>query len=107
MNQINNKVHCTILKRFIKHKTLSLNFFNDYFSLVSEAKVKRNHGKGLKILTPKQILQRIPISLAQADNTYENLSNKVRQIKYCLHHANEITKKVYNKIMNSTVWIFQ
>ena len=60
-------------------------------------------GKGLKILTPKQILQRLPISLAQvkAGNTSENLLNEIRQIIYSLHQAKEITKKVFTNIKNS------
>ena len=49
------------------------------------------------------MLQRLPIALAQvkAGNTYENLLNKVRQIIYSLYRAKEMTKKVYNKIINS------
>ena len=59
--------------------------------------------KHLKILTPKQMLQRLPITLAQvkAGNTAENLLNEIRQIIYSLYRAKEITKKVYNNIMNS------
>ena len=58
--------------------------------------------KGIKILTPKQMLQRLPIVLAQvrAGNTSENLSNETRQIIYSLHQDQEATKKVYNNIMN-------
>ena len=43
--------------------------------LLSEAKYKAEYGKGVKILTPKQMLQRLPIALAQvkAGNTFENL----------------------------------
>ena len=43
----------------------------------------------LKILTPKQTLQRLPIVLAQveAGNTPENLLNKIRQIVYSLYRA--------------------
>ena len=57
----------------------------------------------LKILTPKQMLQRLPIALAQvkARNRSENLLNEIRQIIYSLHRAKEISKKVYNNIMNS------
>ena len=57
----------------------------------------------LKILTPKQMLQRLPIALAQvkAGNTSENLLNEIRQIIYSLHRAKIITKKVYNNTMNS------
>ena len=57
----------------------------------------------LKILTPKQMLQRLPIALAQVKigNTSKNLLNKIRKIIYSLYRAKEITKKVYNNIMNS------
>ena len=48
------------------------------------------------------MLQRLPIVLVQVKtgNTYENLLNEIRQIIYSLYRAKEITKKVYNKIMN-------
>ena len=60
-------------------------------------------GKGLKILSPKLMLQRLPIALTQvkAGNTSENLLNKIRQIIYSFYWEKEITKKVYNKILNS------
>ena len=59
-----------------------------------------DHSK-LKILTPKQMLQRLPIALAQvkAGNNSENLLNEIRQIVYSLHQSTEITKKVYNNII--------
>ena len=70
--------------------------------MVSEAKYKAKYGKGLKILTPKQTLQRLPIARAQvkAGNTCENLLNEIRQIIYSLYQEKQITKKVYNSIMN-------
>ena len=57
----------------------------------------------LKILTPKQMLQRLPIALAQvkAGNNAESLLNEIRQIVYSSYHSNEISKKVYNNIMKS------
>ena len=57
----------------------------------------------LKTLTPKQMLQRLPIALAQlkTGNTSENLLNEIRQIIYSFYREKEITKKVYNNIMNS------
>ena len=60
-------------------------------------------GTGLKILTPKQMLQRLSITLAQvkAGNTSENLLNEIRQIIYSLYPANEITKKVHKNIIKS------
>ena len=49
------------------------------------------------------MLQRLPITLAQvkAGNTSENLLSEIRQIIYSLYQAKEITKKVFNNIMNS------
>ena len=77
--------------------------FHDYSRIVSEAKYKTKYGERLKILTPKQMLQRLPIAVAQvkAGNTSENLLNEIRQIIYSLYRAKEITKKVCNNIMNS------
>ena len=65
--------------------------------------MKDKQGKGLKILNPKQNLQILPITLAQviAGKTYENLVNEIRQIIFYSYRAKEITKKVYNSIMNS------
>ena len=63
--------------------------------MLSEAKYKAKYRKGLKILTSKQMLQRLPIALAQvkAGNTSENLLNEIRQIIYYLCWAKRITKK--------------
>ena len=49
--------------------------------------VEEQDGTGLKILTPKQMLQRLPITLAQvkAGNNSENLLNEIRQIVYSLY----------------------
>ena len=57
----------------------------------------------LKMLTPKQILQRLSIALAQAKTgtKSENLLDEIRQTIYSLYRAKEISKKVYNNIMNS------
>ena len=65
--------------------------------------IKATQRKGLKVLTPKQMLERLPIALAQvkAGNTSDNLLNEIRKIIYSLYRAKEITKKVYDNIMNS------
>ena len=64
---------------------------------------KANHGTGLKILTPKQMLQRFPIALAQVKvvNNSQSFLNETRQIVYSLYQSKEITKKVYNNIIKS------
>ena len=60
-------------------------------------------GAGLKILTPKKRLQRLPIALAhvKGGNKSESLLNKIRYIVYSLYQSKEITKKVYNNIIKS------
>ena len=96
---------------FYESREVAIKLFNDYSSIVSEAKYKTIYGKGipsispdvaqgraarlakvynhsnLKILSPKRKLQRLPIALAQvkAGNTSENLLNKIRQIIYSLY----------------------
>ena len=84
-----------------KARNEAIKFFDDYSSMMSEAKheAKQNEteGKRLKILTPKQMLQRLPIALTQvkAGNNSENLLNEIRQIVYSLYQSKKITKKVY------------
>ena len=69
----------------------------------SQEDEESQEGKGLKILTPNQMLKRLPIALAQvkAGNNSESLLNEIRQIAYSLYRSKEITKKVYNNIINS------
>ena len=81
----------------------SIDFFRDYSYFLPEAKYKGKYGRGLKILTPTQILQRLPIALTpvKTDNTSENLLNEIILIIYSLYWAKEIAKKVNNIMMNS------
>ena len=69
----------------------------------SNSKNSETKGNGLKILTPKQMPQRLPIALAQvkAGNNSESLLNEIRQIAYSLYQSKQITKKVYNNIIKS------
>ena len=71
--------------------------------LLSEAKYKTKYGEGLKILTPKKMLQMLAIALAQAKagKNSENLLNETRQFVYSLYQSKEITKKVWNNIIKS------
>ena len=67
------------------------------------SKESQQEGEELKILTPNQMLKRLPIALAQikAGKNSESLLNEIRQIVYSLYRSKEITKKVYNNIINS------
>ena len=70
--------------------------------MLFKAKYKAKYGERLKILTPKQMLQRLPISYAQVKSStnLENLLNGTKQIVY-LYQSKEIIKKVYNNIIKS------
>ena len=75
-----------------KARNKAIKFFDDYSSMIFEAKLKSKNetsGKGLKILTPKQMLQRLPIALAQAKagNNSESLLNEIIQIVYSLYQS--------------------
>ena len=80
-------------------------FKSGIFQVSKESKEdeESQEGKGLKILTPNQMLKRLPIALAQvkAGNNSESLLNEIRQIVYSLYRSKEITKKVDNNITNS------
>ena len=59
-------------------------------------------GTGLKILTPNQMLSRLPIILAQleAANNSEKLKNEIRQLLYSLYRSKNMGKEVYNNLIN-------
>ena len=86
-----------------KARNEAIKFYDDYSSMMSDAKYRATKGTGLKILTPKQMLQRLPIALAQgkAGNNSESLLNEIREIVYSLYHSKQITKKVCNNIIKS------
>ena len=93
------------LYSFYKGREKILNAFESkIFSIKSKGAgiLNPDHSK-LKILTPKQMLQRLPIALAQvkAGNNSESLLNEIRQIAYSLYQSKQITKKVYNNIIKS------
>ena len=68
-----------------------------------KSKQNETKRKVLQTLTPKQMLQRLPIALAQVKtgNNLESLLNEIRQIVYSLYQPKQITKRVYNHIIES------
>ena len=67
--------------------------FLEIILFISEAKYKIKYGEGLKILTPKQMLKRLPIVLAQikAGDNSENLLNEIRLIVHSLYQSKKYT----------------
>ena len=66
--------------------------------ILAYIKQQNQQGEGIKILTPNQMLSRLPISLAQleAGNNSNKLKNEIRQLLYSLYHSRNMTKQVYN-----------
>ena len=62
---------------------------------------KNQQGKGLKILTPSQMLSRLLITLAQlkAGNNSKKLKNEIRQLLYSLYRSKNVAKQVYNNLI--------
>ena len=58
--------------------------------------------KGLKMLTPNQMLSRLPITLAQlkAENNSEKLKNEIRQLLYSLYRSKKLTKQLYKGLID-------
>ena len=87
------------VKNLYNSRQKIIDLLNDNSRIRSESiyKSKQNEtkGTGLKILTPKQMLQRLPIALAQikAGNNSRGLSNEVRQTVYFLYQSNKSLKK--------------
>ena len=74
----------------------------DLESEESAAQGKEQKAKGLKILTPNQMLSRLPISLAQlkAGNNSEKLKNEFRQLLYSLYQSKKLTKQLYKSLID-------
>ena len=64
---------------------------------------RQQRGQGLKILTPNQMLSRLPIVLDQlkAGNNSEKLKNETRQILYSLNRSKKLTKQLYKSLINT------
>ena len=61
---------------------------------------RQQQGQGLKILTPNQMLSRLPITLARlkAGNTSEKLKNEIRQLLYSLCRSKRLIKQLYKSL---------
>ena len=82
-------------KKFILNKEII-----NIVEKILEFNRKEQSGEGLKILTPNQMLSRLPITLAQlkAGNNSEKLKNKTRQLLYSLYRSKKLTKQLYKSL---------
>ena len=74
----------------------------DIVEKILELNKEKHSGKGLKILTPDQMLSRLPITLAQlkAGNNSEKLENEIRQLLYFLYRSKKLTKQLYKSLID-------
>ena len=65
------------------------------------AEQRCQEGKGLKTLTPYQMLSRLPMSLAQlqVEDNSGKLKTNIRQLLYLLYRSNKLTKTVYKNLI--------
>ena len=80
---------------------------NDILRIINEIhdfnkEIQKQQGSGFKILTPNQMLSRLPISLAQlkAGNNSEKLKNEIRQLLYSLYRSKKLTKQLYKSLVD-------
>ena len=77
----------------------------DLESEESTAQRRKQKGQGLKILTPQQMLSRLPIFLAQlkTENNSQKLKNEIRQLLYSLYRSKKLSKTIYKHLLNATI----
>ena len=83
------------IKNLYESRENVVQMFNNYTKNMSINNYESKQGTGLKILTPKQMPQRLAIVLTQikAGNNSETLLTGIRQVVYSLYQSKEITKK--------------
>ena len=74
----------------------------DLESKESAAQRRNQQGQGLKILTPNQMLSRLPVSLAhlKLEKNSEKCKNEIRQLLYSLYRSNKLTKQLHKSLID-------
>ena len=99
------------MKKFIKdvpeNKTFRIEENEKIIDIVErilKLNSEKQLGLRLKILTPNQMLSRLPITFAQlkSGNNSEKLKNKIRQLLYSLYRSKKLTKQLYKSLIDIT-----
>ena len=90
------------MKKNNTRKSRNRNNMVEIVELILKFNQLEQDGSGLKILTPNQMLSRLPISLAQlkAGNNSEKLKNEIRQLLYSLYRSKKLTKQLYKSLVD-------
>ena len=101
-NQNKMAIILSLLKVLVKKPPYEQLDTTDMPELESE-EFAEQRGQGLEILTPSQMLGRLPITLAQleAGNNSEKFKNEIRQLLYSLYCSKKLTKTIYNNLINT------
>ena len=77
----------------------------DLESEESATQRRNEKGQGLIILTPQQVLSRLPISLAQLKlgSISQNFKNEIRRLLYSLYRSKKLSKTIYKHLMNTII----
>ena len=98
----NNKLD--LLKSIVRKIVDAIKILDDMPPLETEREAaERQQGQGLKILTPQQMITRLPILLAQlkAGNNSQKLKNEIKQLLYSLYRSTKLSITIYNSLMNT------
>ena len=104
---LNNLDHATISSRSNNmdqlNNTKNLYMILRIINIIKNDRNKEKQGKGLKTITPKQMLSCLPILLAQirAGNNSAKLKNEITQLLYLLYRSKKISKAVYNNLITT------
>ena len=96
----------SLLKEILKSKSdekLNITDMSELESEESAAKRRNQQGQGLNILTPNQMLSRLPITLAQLkawNNSKKKLKNEIKQLLCSLYCSKKLIKTIYNNLIN-------
>ena len=83
----------------LKNQMRQLILLKKILSLIDQTQ----RGQGLKILTPHQMLHRLPITLAQlkTGNNTEKFKNETRQLLYSFYQLKKLTETIYNDLIDT------
>ena len=90
---------CLKMKKKLSNQIKYWKFFKKILDFNKEI---QKQGLGLKVLTPDQILRRLPISLAQlnAENNSEKMKNEIRQLLNSLYRSKKLAKNIYKSLFD-------
>ena len=100
LNKLIEDYHNTADESVMIEKLKKMKFTVEEFLDFNEQYQER---QGLKILTPQQMLSRLPVPLAQlkAENNSEKHKNEIRQQLYSLYRSKKLSKTIYNNLINA------